>query len=704
MGQAIQVPGGSTGITIGVSKALQLASQYFLQGMDPAFAYYWEQDKDQCFTLVQFPENTLTTQDSAYYIGHTFWEIYGDFGDTTADWSRYRRLFNARRPIQDFIVCRPDQNEELYYANISGQPVYDQHGDFAGYCGVVRDVTREKRLEDYASTFELAAVGIGHVASTGKFIHVNRKLCEMLGYTREELLDRTVKEISHPEDEHVTDTMRDQLRAGRIDSFKIEKRYIRKDGSTMWAELTTALKRGSSGMGLYDVSVVEDITARKAAEGRVQYLATHDEMTGLPNRSLFGQLLKHAVENALRYQGHFAVMFIDLDRFKHINDCLGHEAGDALLKEIARRFRGCLRASDVVARLGGDEFVVLLHEIDSESQVLSVARNLLSAAMKPVLIQGQDCRVTASIGISLFPRDGADENTIMRNADLAMYLAKQEGKNNFQFYSEKIQSGAVEKLVLESHLRRAVELEEFDIHYQAKVYLKTGEIRGMEALLRWNNAHLGNVPPTQFIPLAEEMGLIVPIGKWVLRRACAQSVAWQRQGLMPVCVSVNLSPRQFSDPDLIDDVKQVLEETGMDPGLVELEITESMVMSDADHAVQILQEIKRLGVKVAIDDFGTGYSSLSQLKRFPVDTLKVDRSFIRELGNNEEDRAITQAIITMSKTLGLNVVAEGVENAEQQSFLSSHNCDEIQGFHFSKPLPGDQFAALLQQHKPAPML
>jgi diguanylate cyclase (GGDEF)-like protein/PAS domain S-box-containing protein len=704
MGQAIQAPGGSIGITIGVSKALQLASRYFLQGMDTAFAYYWEQDKDQCFSLVQFPENSLTSQDTAYYIGHTFWEIYGDFVDTTADWSRYRSLFNSRLPIQNFIVCRPDENEELYYASITGHPVYDAQGEFSGYCGVVRDVTREKRLEDYASTFELAAVGIGHVASTGKFIHVNRKLCEMLGYSREELLDRTVKQISHPEDEHATDLMRDQLRAGRIESFKIEKRYIRKDGTTMWAELTTALKRGSSGMGLYDVSVVEDITARKQAESRVQYLASHDEMTGLPNRTLFGQLLKHAVENALRYQGHFAVMFIDLDRFKHINDCLGHEAGDALLKEMARRFRGCLRASDVVARLGGDEFVVLLHEVDTENQVLGVARNLLNAAMKPVLIHGQDCRVTASIGIALFPRDGGDENTIMRNADLAMYLAKQEGKNNFQFYSEKIQSGAIEKLLLESHLRRAMDLDEFDLHFQAKVYLKTGEIRGVEALLRWNSALLGNVPPAQFIPLAEEMGLIVPIGKWVLKQACIHSMSWQRLGLPPVCASVNLSPRQFSDPDLIDDVKQVLAETGIDPSLVELEITESMVMNDADRAVQTLQEIKALGVKVAIDDFGTGYSSLSQLKRFPVDTLKVDRSFIRELGNNEEDRAITQAIITMSKTLGLNVVAEGVENAEQQTFLSAHDCDEIQGYHFSKPLPNDKFVALLQQHKPSPML
>ncbi len=705
MGQAITLQQAVIGISLEISKALQLSAQHFLRGMDAAFAYYWEQDQEQRFTRIQFPDGAIEQryQSHDHFLQRTFWELDEAKEDAASSWSRYRALFAARMPIHDFIVCRSDRNSELHYVSITGQPVYHSDGEFAGYCGVVRDVTREKRMEDYASTFDMAAIGIGHVGKGGRFIHVNRKLCDMLGYSREELLELTVKKISHPEDANVTDSYRDQLVTGQIDSFKVEKRYLRKDGSTIWVALTAAVKRGSGGKALYDVSVVEDISARKEAEVRVQYLATHDEMTGLPNRTLFGQLLKNSVENALRYQRNFAVLFVDLDRFKQINDSLGHEAGDILLKEMARRFRMCLRSGDVVARLGGDEFVVLVQEVSNDSQVTVIARHLLSAAMKPVEIMGQECRVTASIGISLCPRDGKDDLAIMKSADIAMYLAKEEGKNNYQFYSDKIHSGAIEKMAMETQLRRALELKEFEIHYQAKVNIKTGEIRGVEALLRWNNAVLGSISPAQFIPLAEELGIIIVIGRWVLMQSCAQNMAWQHEGLPPVCVSVNLSPRQFADPDLVDYIRVVLANTGIAPELLELEITEGMVMHNAERAVQLLREIKQLGVRIAIDDFGTGYSSLSQLRSFPVDTLKVDRSFIRELEKNEEDRAITQAIITMSKTLGLNVVAEGVENAEQQTFLTSQGCDEIQGYFFSKPLSNANFMVLLQNHRSVPL-
>jgi diguanylate cyclase (GGDEF)-like protein/PAS domain S-box-containing protein len=567
-----------------------------------------------------------------------------------------------------------------------------------------RSLAMERLLdseERFSSTMELAAIGIAHV-DDGRFIYVNPQLCEMLGYTERELLGLTAKQISHPGDVAASDDVHARLRSGAIKSFKLEKRYLRKDGTPVWVGITVAMKRDRTGAPLYDISIVEDISARKRAEERIQYLATHDGLTGLPNRAMFGQLLNLAVETSRRYDRKFAVLFIDLDRFKVINDTLGHEAGDVLLREMAARLRECLRASDVVARLGGDEFVVLVQEVADVGQVSAVARNILSAVMKPVVILGQECRVTASVGICMHPEEGQDEQSVMKNADMAMYLAKEEGKNNYQFYSGRMKNHSIERLALETNLRRALELMEFVLAYQAKVNFRTGEITGVEALLRWHSPQLGTVSPGQFIPLAEETGLIVPIGKWVMRTACEQNVAWQKAGLPPVKMCVNLSMRQLNDESLAREIDTVLRETAMDPSLLELEITESMIMHNADRAVKILSTIKALGVRLAIDDFGTGYSSLAHLKRFPIDTLKVDRSFIREIPSDAEDRAIAEAIIAMGKTLSLTVVAEGVETPEQQAFLSERACDEMQGYYFSTPVPAEEFATLLRNYSPSP--
>jgi diguanylate cyclase (GGDEF)-like protein/PAS domain S-box-containing protein len=557
--------------------------------------------------------------------------------------------------------------------------------------------------ERFSSTMKLAAIGIAHVEEGGRFKYVNPQLCEMLGYTEQELLAMTVKEVSHPGDANMTDELREQLRSGAIQSFKVEKRYLRKDGSPVWVGLTIACKRDRIGRCEFDISVVEDISARKGAEERIQFLATHDGLTGLPNRVMFTQLLGLSIETARRYGRRLAVLFIDLDRFKVINDTLGHEAGDVLLREVAARLRECLRASDVVARLGGDEFVVLLQEVNDPAQAAAVARNILAVVMKPVVILGQECRVTASVGVCLHPDDGQDDQSIMKNADMAMYLAKEEGKNNFQFFTSRMKPHSIERLALETNLRRALELNEFSLHYQAKVNFKSGAITGVEALLRWQNPELGAVSPARFIPLAEETGLIVPIGKWVLKTACAQTVAWQRQGLSTVQMSVNLSMRQLNDEGLVREIESVLAETGLAPELLELEVTESTIMHNAERAVRVLNAIKGLGVRLAIDDFGTGYSSLAHLKRFPIDTLKVDRSFIREVPNDAEDRAIAEAIIAMGKTLSLTVVAEGVETPEQQAFLSDRLCDEMQGYYFSTPIAAQDFAELLRGHSPKPL-
>ncbi|MGD0314633.1 MAG: EAL domain-containing protein, partial [Xanthobacteraceae bacterium] len=417
--------------------------------------------------------------------------------------------------------------------------------------------------------------------------------------------------------------------------------------------------------------------------------------TGLPNRGVFGQAVNDAVKAGHRYGHEFAVMFMDLDRFKNINDTLGHAAGDVLLIETAKRLKECVRKSDVIARIGGDEFVILLREVSDQSQVARIAQKILTAVVKPLVIHGHECRITGSIGISTFPTDALDEETLIKNADAAMYVAKEEGRNGFRFHFQDITSQSIERLTLEASLRGALERDELLLHYQPKQDLGGGGITGVEALLRWQHPDLGLLPPGRFIALAEESGLIVPIGKWVIETACAQNVAWQRQGLPALPIAVNLSPRQFGDPALLSDIEAALKKSGMAPELLELEITESMVMQNVERAMRVLKAIKSLGVMLAIDDFGTGYSSMSLLKKFPIDVLKIDRSFVREITSNSEDKAIADAIIALGRALDLTIVAEGVETPEQENFLRAHHCDQVQGYLISKPVPADEFAAFM---------
>ncbi|MBT2338415.1 EAL domain-containing protein [Pseudomonas fluorescens] len=439
--------------------------------------------------------------------------------------------------------------------------------------------------------------------------------------------------------------------------------------------------------------------AKVAHAERVEYLAYHDGLTALPNRSLFSKLLIQNIREASRYKRQMAVLFLDLDRFKLINDTLGHDAGDQLLQEVANRLKTCLRESDLVARLGGDEFVILLPQLSDEKFVATTAQKILGAIARPFNLQGQEFRVTASIGISLYPRDGLDEQTLKKNADIAMYQAKQQGKNTFQFYSERLNAESLERQTLEIGLRHALERDEFRLHYQAKRDIRSGQITGMEALLRWEHPDLGLVAPMQFIPVAEETGLIVPIGKWVLRTACLQNVAWQQLGLPHLCMAVNLTARQFVDEHLLTDLAMILAETGMNASLLELEIAESLLMQDVRNALQVLTGLKKLNIRIAIDDFGIGYSSLSALQQFPLDSIKIDRSFIRDVSSVSEDRALTEAIISMGRSLSLTVVAQGVETKEQADFLRDNACDEFQGFYFNKPVPADQFEVLLQAQK-----
>ncbi len=437
---------------------------------------------------------------------------------------------------------------------------------------------------------------------------------------------------------------------------------------------------------------------RKVAEDQLRYIATHDSLTDLPNRTMFNAGLRHALQQGARYNRGIAVLFIDIDRFKVINDSLGHSAGDRLLQDCAKRLSECLRESDTVARLGGDEFVVMVENFTAPRDAIAVAQKTLTNIAKPFFVDGQEFLVSASIGISTFPEDGADAETLLKNADIAMYRAKDQGRNNYQFYSAQMNKHTFERLAMESSLRRALERNEFVLHYQPKLDLRTGAIAGVEALVRWQHPDWGMVSPGQFIPLAEETGLIVQIGEWVLKTACEQSRKWRDQGIPAMRVAVNLSARQFGQKTLLSDVAKIIADSGLTPECLELEITESLVMHNPEHAAETLHKLKAMGIALSIDDFGTGYSSLAYLKRFPIDCVKVDRSFIKDIPNDSDDMAITKSVIALGHNLRLKVVAEGVETADQREFLRSNGCDELQGFLFSKPLPGEEVTKLLKSH------
>ena len=555
--------------------------------------------------------------------------------------------------------------------------------------------------EKYRSILESIQEGYFEVDLNGNFTFCNNSMSRLTGCSKEELLGMNYKQFTNEENiKEVLQAFNEVYDTG--EPFKFDWQIIRRSGSEGFIEASVTLKKDLSGKPIGFKGMIRDITERKRIEQQINYMATHDALTGLPNRLMFSQLLNHAIRSAQRHGKQLAVLFIDLDRFKTINDSLGHEAGDRLLKEMARRFRKSLRAVDIVGRLGGDEFIILTDEVDELNQVANVAHKLLTTVIQPMVLAGEECRITASIGISIYPRDGNDEQSLMKNADVAMYFAKEEGKNNYQFYSKDIHSLSNKRFSIETNLYRALERNELSLEYQAKVDFKSGMITGVEALLRWKNPSLGTLTPMQFIPVAEGTGMIVPIGRWVMKTACAQNVAWQRQGLPPIRVAVNLSLRQLMDDKLLEDIKAALDESGMAPNLLELEITESMVMHNPEHMIGVLTNIKKMGVRLAVDDFGTGYSSLSQIKNFPVDTLKVDRSFIRNLVQDSDNQAITQAIINMGKNLCLTVVAEGVETQEQKDYLRYLICDEMQGFHFSKPVAPDQFADLLRKNNAAP--
>jgi diguanylate cyclase (GGDEF)-like protein len=443
--------------------------------------------------------------------------------------------------------------------------------------------------------------------------------------------------------------------------------------------------------------IAEDAVARSVSEQRIHHIAQHDVLTGLPSRSLLQDRLGLAISDAERSGQPLWVMLIDLDRFKYVNDSMGHKAGDVLLMTIAARLRSAINDTDTVARLSGDEFVVIMSQQGGQRLGPMLVQQLMDSVAQPVLLGTKEYSVTCSIGVAVFPSAGAMADSLIEHADIAMYSAKKLGRNNFQFYTPAMNDEAQERVRIESALRKALERDEFVLHYQPQVDLASGKIVGMEALIRWQHPELGMVPPMRFISVAEDTGLIVPIGAWVMRTACLQNRAWHDAGLGPLRVAVNLSARQFASSDLLDNISAVLDESGLDPHCLEIELTESLFMSDVTLAVELLHNMKALGVNLSIDDFGTGYSSLSYLSRFPIDVLKIDRSFVTNITRDANDAALVASIINLAHNLKLSVIAEGVETDEQLDYLRSHGCDEMQGYLVSRPLPAAEFERFLRQ-------
>lgn len=552
----------------------------------------------------------------------------------------------------------------------------------------------EMEMQLASTVFDASSDAIMITDARNLIIAVNAAFCEITGFREEEAIGQTPAILSSGKhDANFYRDMWQQLKETGRWSGEIWNR--RKNGEIYVEWLTLNTVKNDRDETSHYVAIFADITEHKQAEEHVHHLAHYDALTDLPNRTLFSDRLGQALIQAQRNHGRAAVMFLDLDRFKVINDTLGHSIGDLLLQEVAARLTGCVREGDTVSRLGGDEFVVLLPELRDAEDAYVVAQKLLAAAALPFELHGHELHISASIGISFYPDDGASAEMLMKNADVAMYRAKEMGRNNYQFYHADMNARSFERLTMETSMRRALEREQFELYYQPRYEMPEGRIVGVEALIRWHHPDLGLVLPAQFIPLAEETGLILPIGEWVLRAAATQGKAWQQAGLPPLFMAANVSARQFRQTDFAGKVGQILQDTGFDPCWLELELTETTLMKHSEESVESLSKLKAMGIRIAIDDFGTGYSSLGYLKRLPVDILKIDRSFVSDVTVSLDDAAIVEAIIAMARSLGLHVVAEGVETAEQAKFLKAHKCEEMQGYYFSKPLPVDQLLLIL---------
>ena len=640
--------------------------------------------------LFGFGEGQMTgCSTRIWYNDDETWEFVGQ--------DVYAELAAGREAFRELWFKRQDGSS--FWGRLAGRAL-DPSDVYAGSVWIIEDLTTDiaerEELLLARKVFEVNSEAIMVSDSHNRIVRVNAAFEAITGYRESEVLGRDPKLLgSGRHDAEFFQTMWHTLRDDGYWEGEIWDK--RKDGSEYpkWVHINTI--RDSDARISHFVAVFSDISERKASEERIRYLAQHDALTGLPNRFTLAVHLEHALARAERAGEKIGLMFIDLDNFKTINDTLGHAVGDLLLCEVARRITSAVRKADIVARIGGDEFVVVLESAHLPGDAGMVAQKILERMSEAVPVDGNELHTTPSIGIAIYPDDAANSEDLMKNADVAMYHAKSAGRNNYQFYAEHMNQAAAVRVQMEMRLRAAMATNEFSLHFQPQIDLSNGLVSGCEALIRWHNAELGWVSPASFIPLTEEIGLIVPIGEWVLRRACETAKGWLDAGIEFGCVAVNISPQQFRQRNFPQSVENILRETGLPAACLELEITESTIMETAEIAVAMLVRLKELGITLSVDDFGTGYSSLAYLKRFPIDRLKIDRSFVIDLETDSSDAVIATAVIALAHSLGLSVVAEGVESQGQSDFLREHGCDSVQGYFYCRPGPADIAAEFCRQ-------
>ena len=640
--------------------------------------------------LFGFGEGQMTgCSTRIWYNDDETWEFVGQ--------DVYAELAAGREAFRELWFKRQDGSS--FWGRLAGRAL-DPSDVYAGSVWIIEDLTTDiaerEELLLARKVFEVNSEAIMVSDSHNRIVRVNAAFEAITGYRESEVLGRDPKLLgSGRHDSAFFQTMWHTLRDDGYWEGEIWDK--RKDGSEYpkWVHINTI--RDSDARISHFVAVFSDISERKASEERIRYLAQHDALTGLPNRFTLAVHLEHALARAERAGEKIGLMFIDLDNFKTINDTLGHAVGDLLLCEVARRITSAVRKADIVARIGGDEFVVVLESAHLPGDAGMVAQKILERMSEAVPVDGNELHTTPSIGIAIYPDDAANSEDLMKNADVAMYHAKSAGRNNYQFYAEHMNQAAAVRVQMEMRLRAAMATNEFSLHFQPQIDLSNGLVSGCEALIRWHNAELGWVSPASFIPLTEEIGLIVPIGEWVLRRACETAKGWLDAGIEFGCVAVNISPQQFRQRNFPQSVENILRETGLPAACLELEITESTIMETAETAIAMLVRLKSLGITLSVDDFGTGYSSLAYLKRFPIDRLKIDRSFVIDLETDSSDAVIATAVIALAHSLGLSVVAEGVESQGQSDFLREHGCDSVQGYFYCRPGPADIAAEFCRQ-------
>ena len=660
--------------------------------------WVWVVDRDGRYSYVSPQVKALLGYEPEEVIGRTPFDLMSE-----EEAERVRRLFAAATREGKVIESLENVNRHKdgypVVLETSGVPIFNAAGELQGFQGIDRDITARRQAEAElrlaASVFDGTNEAIMITDRRGTILRVNRAFADITGFSAEEAVGQTPRLMSSGchDDAFFGDLWTSLRETGRWQG-EIWNRRKSGERQLVWQSISS-LRSEEGGISHY-IAVFSDITERKVTEERVRHLAHYDVLTDLPNRLLFDERCAHALERAHRNRCLVGILFVDLDRFKHINDSLGHPIGDRVLREVGERFVHSVREEDTVARLGGDEFIVILEEIRSATDAALVAAKLLRVLEKSLEVEGYELRTTASVGISLYPQDGQDVTTLVKNADAAMYRAKAKGSNTYQFYTRDLTASALERVVLENELRRALEQDELTLFFQPQFSLRENRLIGAEALIRWAHPKKGLVTPDRFIHLAEESGLIVPLGEWVLNEATRQLAQWRGDGLVLDHIAVNVSPAQVDRQDFVAMVRQTLSETAIAPQQLELEVTESFLMANAGPDVSVLEELRSLGVSFAIDDFGTGHSSLSYLKRLPIDRLKIDRSFVRDIPQDPNAEAIVRAILALGRSLQITVLAEGVETREQLAFLVGEDCDGVQGRLFGEPMSASEFSSFVR--------